>query len=64
MNTITSSGGAATTAEPTDRGWEVDAPDGTVVYLGRDLSLAEEIYYRMPLGAHLHTCFPRTPTAA
>jgi hypothetical protein len=34
-------------------GWEVDAADGSVVYLGTDITLADEIYRGLPPGAHL-----------
>jgi predicted nucleic acid-binding Zn ribbon protein len=34
--------------------WEVDAPDGHVLYLGTDVELASELYHGEPAGAHLH----------
>ena len=34
--------------------WEVDAPDGHVVYLGPDLVLASELHHSEPAGAQLH----------
>lgn len=33
--------------------WEVDNPDGSVLYRGRDIELAEELYYAAPTGSHL-----------
>jgi hypothetical protein len=33
--------------------WEVDYPDGQVVYRGWDIELAEEIYHSAPPGSHL-----------
>ena len=41
-------------------GWEVDGPDGSVIYLGRDLTLADELYNCMPAGSRLH---PATASA-
>ena len=38
--------------------WEVDYPDGSVAYRGRDIELAEELYYSAPLGAHLIPALP------
>jgi hypothetical protein len=35
-------------------GWEVERSDGSVVYRGRDITLAEEIYHALPAGAHIH----------
>jgi hypothetical protein len=44
------------------RVWEVDGPDGTVVYLGCDLTLADEIYNGLPPKSRL---FPvRLPAVA
>jgi hypothetical protein len=40
--------------------WEVDYPDGSVVYRGRDIELAEELYYLAPPGSHL---IPAAPEA-
>jgi len=52
MATATGSTASPTLARETV--WEVDAPDGSVLYLGCDLTLADEIYNGLPDGAHLH----------
>jgi hypothetical protein len=46
-----------------EAGWEVDAPDGTVLYLGFDVTLADEIYNGLPRGAHLHRAGMTIPVA-
>jgi hypothetical protein len=53
----------ATAPEIRESGWEVDAPDGTVLYLGFDLTLADEIYNGLPGGAHLHRATWPVPIA-
>jgi hypothetical protein len=50
-------------ADTRELGWEVDAPDGTVLYLGFDLTLADEIYNGLPGGAHLHRAGHPIPAA-
>jgi hypothetical protein len=41
--------------------WEVDYPDGSVLYRGTDIELAEELYYAAPTGSHLVPAGPETP---
>jgi hypothetical protein len=53
----------AAAEETREPGWEVDAPDGTVLYLGSDLTLADEIYNGLPGGAHLHRVSGPIPAA-
>jgi hypothetical protein len=33
--------------------WEVDGPDGTAIYRGPDLGLADDLYNSAPAGSHL-----------
>lgn len=42
--------------------WEVDYPDGSPLYRGRDIELAEELYYAAPAGSHLVHATPETTT--
>ncbi len=44
--------------------WEVDYPDGSVLYRGLDIELAEELYHSAPLGAHLIPAAPENIAAA
>ena len=43
------------------RAWEVDYPDGSVLYRGRDIELAENLYYSAPAGSHLVPADPEPP---
>jgi hypothetical protein len=46
--------GQVTVEDVEEPGWEVDGPDGAVIYLGRDLTLADELYNCLPPGSRLH----------
>lgn len=40
--------------------WEVDLPDGSPLYRGRDIELAHQLYESAPPGSHLIPAPPET----
>jgi hypothetical protein len=42
--------------------WEVDYPDGSPLYRGRDIELAHELCHSAPVGSHLIHAAPEVTT--